>query len=71
MYVDSGDSGPSMDGVVDTADLAAGYRAVGYVDGVDLDYLVEPGAQHSEAYWAERLPGALAVLLPRRERPIP
>ena len=71
VYVDSGDSGPSMDGVADTAELAAAYRAVGYLDGVDLDYLVQPGGRHSELYWAERLPGALAFLLPRRERPIP
>ena len=71
VYVDSGDSGDSMDGVTDTASLAAAYRAVGYVEGADFRYVVQPGGEHSEAYWAERLPAALAFLLPRRERALP
>lgn len=63
VYVDSGDSGPSNDDVTDTASLAAAYEAIGYVQGPTLDYLVQAGGQHSEIYWAQRLPGALAFLL--------
>ena len=63
VYVDSGDAGASSDGVADTARLADAYRALGYAEGVDLRYVVQKGATHSEVYWAQRLPGALAFLL--------
>ncbi len=63
VYVDSGNAGTSNDGVDDTRMLAAAYRAAGYVEGTTLRYVVQEGAQHSEAYWAMRLPGALAFLL--------
>lgn len=70
VYVDSGDSGPSMDGVTDTAALAAAYRTLGYVEGSSLHHVVAPGHAHSESYWAERLPAALAFLLGPREEHI-
>lgn len=63
VYVDSGDSGPSSDGVTDTASLAAAYRTLGYVDGTTLKYVVQQGATHTESAWASRLPGALDFLL--------
>ncbi len=63
VYVDSGDSGPSNDGVVDTRELVGAYRALGYVDGVTLRYVEQVGATHTEAAWASRLPGALEFLL--------
>jgi predicted alpha/beta superfamily hydrolase len=63
VYVDSGDSGPSNDDVTDTASLDAAYLAIGYKQGSTLDYLVQAGGQHSEIYWAQRLPGTLAFLL--------
>jgi predicted alpha/beta superfamily hydrolase len=63
VYVDSGDSGPSNDGVTDTADLAAAYRALGYAQGTTLEYVVQQGATHTESAWASRLPGALEFLL--------
>jgi predicted alpha/beta superfamily hydrolase len=63
VYVDSGDSGPSNDGVTDTRDLANAYRALGYVDGVNFTYVVQAGATHTESAWASRLPGALEALL--------
>ncbi|MDP1825060.1 MAG: alpha/beta hydrolase-fold protein [Archangium sp.] len=63
VYVDSGDSGGSNDGMADTADLAAAYRVLGYVDGTTLKYVVQPGATHTESAWASRLPGALEFLL--------
>lgn len=62
VYVDSGDSGPSMDDLADTKDLASAYRSIGYVEGVDFHYVVQPGAVHNEVYWAQRLPGALRFL---------
>jgi predicted alpha/beta superfamily hydrolase len=63
VYVDSGDSGTSNDDVADTASLAKAYQAIGYAQGTTFDYLVQAGGQHSEIYWAQRLPGALAFLL--------
>ncbi|MBL8910890.1 MAG: alpha/beta hydrolase [Archangium sp.] len=63
VYVDSGDSGPSNDGVTDTADLVVAYRALGYTDGATLKYVVQQGATHTESAWASRLPGALEFLL--------
>ncbi|PZR05111.1 MAG: esterase [Archangium gephyra] len=61
VYVDSGDSGPSNDGVVDTRELVSTYRALGYTDG--LKHVEQAGATHTEAAWASRLPGALEFLL--------
>jgi hypothetical protein len=66
VYVDSGDAGASNDDVTNTTALAARYRTVGYADQKDLLHVVKPGAQHSEAYWAARLPSALHFLLGAR-----
>lgn len=63
VYVDSGDSGTSNDDVTLTAQVAANYGTVGYAAPSTLDYVVQAGGQHSEIYWAQRLPGALAFLL--------
>jgi predicted alpha/beta superfamily hydrolase len=63
VYVDSGDSGPSNDDVTNTATLAQTYKTDGYVEGTTLHYVVQPGGQHNETYWAQRLPGGLAFLL--------
>lgn len=69
VYVDSGDSGTSNDDVVNTTELAARYRTVGYSDAKDLKHVVQAGAIHNEIYWAQRLPAALAFLLgPRPNR---
>jgi predicted alpha/beta superfamily hydrolase len=68
VYVDSGDSGSSMDDVTNTAELARTYRALGYADGSTLKYVVEPGGTHTESAWARRLPGALEFLLGPRQR---
>jgi enterochelin esterase-like enzyme len=59
VYVDSGDAGASRDGVDDTAELAAAFRA----RGVELAYRVQVGATHNEIFWRQRLPGALAFLV--------
>ncbi|MGV3625897.1 MAG: alpha/beta hydrolase [Archangium sp.] len=61
VYVDSGDSGPSNDGVTDTRELVSTYRALGYTDG--LKHVEQTGATHTESAWASRLPGALEFLL--------
>jgi predicted alpha/beta superfamily hydrolase len=60
VYVDSGDSGPSNDDKPQTALLAQAYQGLGTMQ---VKYLVQPGGQHSETYWRQRLPGALAFLL--------
>lgn len=64
LYLDSGDSGHSNDDVANTAALADALRAAGYEDGVDLQYVVAPGATHTESAWAARLPAALQFLFP-------
>lgn len=66
VYVDSGDSGESSDDKVNTAKLAMAYEQAGYIEGQSLHYVVQPGASHSEVYWAQRLPGALGFLLGAR-----
>jgi predicted alpha/beta superfamily hydrolase len=63
VWVDSGDSGPSSDGVDGARRLADAWRAVGYEDGVTLVHVVQEGATHTESAWAERLPWALEFLL--------
>lgn len=67
VYVDSGDSGNSNDDVTNTTALAAKYRSLGYADNKDFKHVVQPGAQHSEQYWAQRLPAALHFLLGARD----
>ena len=63
VYVDSGDAGASQDDVTNTTELAARYRAAGYVDDKTLLHVVQSGGQHNEVYWAQRLPAALHFLL--------
>ena len=67
VYVDSGDSGSSLDDLVNTRELAQTYRDLGYHDLGRADdtllYVVQAGGQHSEDYWAARLPAALRFLL--------
>jgi predicted alpha/beta superfamily hydrolase len=60
------DSGGSSDDQTDTDNLAAAYVTLGYVDGVNFRHVVQPSAVHSETYWAQRLPGALQLLLGSR-----
>lgn len=63
VYLDSGNAGPSLDGYADTALLADRYRNAGFVDGQTFTYVLAPGHQHNETYWAQRLPGAMRALL--------
>jgi predicted alpha/beta superfamily hydrolase len=72
VYVDCGTAADDGDGQVETADLFAAYQAIGYVQGTTYDQVIQPGGAHSEMYWAERLPGALAYLFgPRAYLPPP
>jgi predicted alpha/beta superfamily hydrolase len=67
VYVDSGDSGQDNDDVVNTNLLAAAFVQIGYVDGTTLKHVVQAGGQHSEIYWAMRLPGTLSFLFGARQ----
>ncbi len=61
VYVDSGQG--TADDEADTDQLAAAYLALGYVDGTSFRHVIQPGASHSETYWAQRFPGAMQLLL--------
>lgn len=64
VYVDSGNAGGSSgDDWRNTASLAQTYRDIGFRDGVNLQYVLEPGGAHNEDAWARRLPTALRFLL--------
>lgn len=65
-YLDSGNAGDSTDGVEDTTQLAGAVRALGYRDGENLLHVVQDKATHSEFYWAQRFPGAVAFLFGTR-----
>jgi predicted alpha/beta superfamily hydrolase len=58
-YADCGDTN---DDQADTTMLFADYATLGYVEGTDFMHVVQPGGQHNEVYWAQRLPAALAFL---------
>jgi predicted alpha/beta superfamily hydrolase len=45
------------------SEMAAVLRHKGYVEGVDLRYVVEKDGEHNEAAWRRRLPDALRFLL--------
>lgn len=61
VYVDSGQG--AVDDESDTDLLATAYLGLGYVDGKTFRHVIQPGAAHSETYWAERFPGAMQLLL--------
>lgn len=66
VYVDAGSVGDDLDGARALADT---YREAGYADGSSLCFVAQEGGEHSERFWAERLPGALRFLLgPARGR---
>jgi predicted alpha/beta superfamily hydrolase len=61
VYVDSGQG--TVDDEADTDLLASAYLGVGYVAGTNFRHVIQPGAQHSEVYWAQRFPGAMQLVL--------
>jgi predicted alpha/beta superfamily hydrolase len=63
VYVDSGAG--TADDETDTDKLAQTYVALGYTT-TNFRHVVQTGAQHSETYWSQRLPGALQMLLGAR-----
>jgi predicted alpha/beta superfamily hydrolase len=74
LYVDMGtreegnlhdaDGNGRDDAVDDLEALAAALRQRGFVDGRDLQVVVDEGARHHESFWARRFPGALRFLFP-------
>jgi predicted alpha/beta superfamily hydrolase len=64
VYVDSGSG--TADDESDTDTLAQAYTALGYVDGSNFRHVIQSNAAHNETYWAERLPGALQLMLGAR-----
>ena len=64
VYVDSGSG--TADDEADTDTLAQAYTALGYVDGANFRHVIQSNAAHNETYWAERLPGALQLMLGAR-----
>lgn len=65
VYIDSGKG--NGDGQAETDLLAAAYLGVGYVDGQNFRHVVQPGASHSEVFWAQRFPGAMQLMLGARQ----
>jgi predicted alpha/beta superfamily hydrolase len=66
-YLDSGGDSTCPgggDNYCETVALANVLRGHGWVDGTDLFYAWAPDAQHNEAAWAARLPGALQSWYP-------
>jgi predicted alpha/beta superfamily hydrolase len=59
------DDNPSAeDNYCENLQLSEVLRDSGYAEGSDFRYVHEPGAQHNEAAWSARLPGALMYLFP-------
>jgi predicted alpha/beta superfamily hydrolase len=65
LYLDSGAG--DVDGEAETDLLAQAYLAQGYSVGARFRHVVQQGAAHNELYWAQRLPGALQLLLGSRQ----
>jgi len=68
IYLDSGDSGASQDGMALTAGMRDTLIGKGFVLGVDLEYVLGVGHSHDESAWAARTPGALEFLLTDPDR---
>jgi predicted alpha/beta superfamily hydrolase len=58
------DAGTSNDGLTQTQRMDAALRADGYVQGVDLNFVIAQGASHNEASWAARIGTPLSFLFP-------
>lgn len=63
IYIDSGDTGPSSDGMANVIEMRDLLVTKGFVLGSNLDYTLGVGHAHDETAWAARTPGALAFLL--------
>jgi predicted alpha/beta superfamily hydrolase len=64
IWEDIGTAEDSGDALSGARALHAALLAKGWVDGADLHYLEDPGAQHNEAAWSSRLGPALQFLYP-------
>lgn len=53
------DTGTVLEDPESAQALADAFRAIGYRDGENLKWVVDPGSSHDETAWAKRLPEAL------------
>jgi predicted alpha/beta superfamily hydrolase len=58
------DAGTLNDGLPETTRMDNALLADGYVQGVDLDFVIAQGASHNEASWAARVATPLSWLFP-------
>ncbi|MBE7452080.1 MAG: alpha/beta hydrolase [Kofleriaceae bacterium] len=68
IYLDSGDSGASNDGMAATAAMRDLLVSKGWVLDASLRYVLGEGHAHNETAWAARAPAALAFLLDDPDR---
>ncbi len=68
IYLDSGDSGTSRDGMDDVIIMRDLLIEKGWVLGENLQYALGMGHSHNETAWQARAPGALAFLLRDTDR---
>lgn len=68
LYLDSGDSGPSNDGMKETNRVLEHVQKKGYAFGTDLHHYLDRGAQHSEGYWGRRFWIPMRALYPPSPR---
>jgi predicted alpha/beta superfamily hydrolase len=66
VWLDSGDSGTSNDGLTDTLSMRDVLQMRGYRVGTDLFHYTGVGQEHNEAAWAARFPMAVRALYPGR-----
>lgn len=62
VYIDSGTAGGEKPDDVSTCTEA--FKQRGLIENVNIKTVIQPGAIHSEKYWAQRFPLALQFLFP-------
>lgn len=69
VYLDSGDSGPSLDDVVETRTVLHHFESDGFVLNQTLFYYLDQGGQHNEYFWGKRFWIPMTYLYPPRPTP--
>ena len=62
-YIDNGGIGLEEDLQPGIDEMVAKLKELGFVEGRDLHYAIDPEARHFEAAWADRMPQALELVL--------
>lgn len=62
LYVDSGDTGATADGMNETISVRDKLCRIGYQMNTDLFYYLDHGGQHNEYYWGHRFNHPLEAL---------